>query len=307
MKRTTKSALAIALTTALCLSGTTVDIAKAKAPKLSKTKTNVNVGKTVKITVKGAKVKKTKWTVKSGKGNVTLSSKKKTSVVIKGKKAGKAVVSAKITVGKKNYTKKVTVTVKAAKASTNNATATPSATPVVTPTATPVATATSTPAPTATATAEPTPTPAGDEVAVNITDINNDKVFIEDENGQADGIVTKVEDGVVVSEIGQYTGIIYFNPDATAAAKCNAVKVEYACDAAFDFYGFTSELEDGLGQTPAGQSSPHTVKSTDGKFVTATFTQADFDMDADGMFALKIVNMNSKAAIKIKSITFCKA
>ena len=48
-----------------------------------------------------------KWTVTSGKKNVTLSKKKKTEVTIKGKKAGKAKVQAKV--GKKKYVCKVTV------------------------------------------------------------------------------------------------------------------------------------------------------------------------------------------------------
>ena len=87
--------------------------AKAKKPKLSTSKATITVGKTKKITVKKAKPKKTTWTVnKKGKKIVKLTKKKKTSVTIKALKKGRATVTAKIKVGKKNYTKKVKVTVK---------------------------------------------------------------------------------------------------------------------------------------------------------------------------------------------------
>ena len=113
MNRTGKSALVFALTASLVLSSAGTADAKAKKPKLSKSKVTITVGKTKKITVKKAKPKKTKWTVnKKGKKIVKLSKKKKKSVVIKGKKTGKATVTAKITVGKKTYKKKVKVTVK---------------------------------------------------------------------------------------------------------------------------------------------------------------------------------------------------
>lgn len=77
-----------------------------KKVKLSKKAVTVAVGEAVKIQLKNNK-KKVKWNITSGKKNVTLSKKKKTSVVIKGKKAGKAKVQAKI--GKKKYVCKVTV------------------------------------------------------------------------------------------------------------------------------------------------------------------------------------------------------
>ena len=77
-----------------------------KKVKLNKKTVTVNVGKTVKIKLQNNK-KKVKWTVASGKKNVTLSKKKKTEVTIKGKKAGKAKVQAKV--GKKKYVCKVTV------------------------------------------------------------------------------------------------------------------------------------------------------------------------------------------------------
>ena len=77
-----------------------------KKVKLSKKAVTVAVGEAVKIQLKNNK-KKVKWNITSGKKNVTLSKKKKTGVIIKGKKAGKAKVQAKI--GKKKYVCKVTV------------------------------------------------------------------------------------------------------------------------------------------------------------------------------------------------------
>ena len=64
------------------------------------------MGESVRIQLKNNK-KKVKWVVASGKNIITLSKKKKTGVTIKGKKAGKARVHAKI--GKKKYICKVTV------------------------------------------------------------------------------------------------------------------------------------------------------------------------------------------------------
>ncbi len=77
-----------------------------KKVKLSKKAVTVTVGGSVRIQLKNNK-KKVKWVVASGKNIITLSKKKKTGVTIKGKKAGKARVHAKI--GKKKYICKVTV------------------------------------------------------------------------------------------------------------------------------------------------------------------------------------------------------
>ena len=59
-----------------------------------------------KKTIKVKNAKKVKWSIKSGKKYITLSNKKKTSVVVKGKKAGKATITAQIGTTKlscKNY------------------------------------------------------------------------------------------------------------------------------------------------------------------------------------------------------------
>lgn len=71
----------------------------AKKPKLSAGKVTVKVGKTRTVKVKNT-TKKVKWSIKSGKSNVTLKNVKKNSVGIRGKKAGKAKIQAAVS-GKK--------------------------------------------------------------------------------------------------------------------------------------------------------------------------------------------------------------
>ena len=177
-----KKTLAVALTFAMTVVMLTQSALAAKKPvKLNKKSVSVAVGKTVKVKLKNNK-KKVKWTVVSGKKNVALSKKGKTSVTIKGKRVGKAKVQAKI--GKKKYVCTVTVTNKnktqitAAKktAAPGNTTGTtagkntgstaakPTPTPTSTPTPTPTPTPTSTPTPTPTA--NPTVTLSADAQAL---------------------------------------------------------------------------------------------------------------------------------------------
>lgn len=139
-----------------------------KKVKLSKKAVTVAVGEAVKIQLKNNK-KKVKWNITSGKKNVTLSKKKKTSVVIKGKKAGKAKVQAKI--GKKKYVCKVTVK-KAATPDNDNpnngkTTAEPTQVPSQAPTVSqqpvpPVTTQTANPSETLLPSVEPTAEPTSD-------------------------------------------------------------------------------------------------------------------------------------------------
>ena len=105
MKKQKSMVLLLVFAMALSLLPQSAFAAKKKV-KLNKKTVTVNVGKTVKIKLQNNK-KKVKWTVTSGKKNVTLSKKKKTGVTIKGMKAGKAKVQAKV--GKKKYVCKVTV------------------------------------------------------------------------------------------------------------------------------------------------------------------------------------------------------
>lgn len=87
--------------------GVTSTPADAKSKiKLSTTRVSLNGGASKTIKIKGTK-KKVKWSVVSGKKNIKLKNKKKTSVKIVGVKRGTAKVQAKL--GKKKYICRVTV------------------------------------------------------------------------------------------------------------------------------------------------------------------------------------------------------
>ena len=95
--------LTLALTAGLCQ---TAAPSQAATPKLSAKKLTIKVGKTAALKVKKTS-KKAKWSIVSGKKNIRLTAKKKTSVKVKAVKAGKAKISCKI--GKKKLVCKVTV------------------------------------------------------------------------------------------------------------------------------------------------------------------------------------------------------
>lgn len=154
MHKTVKSMIARALVLALALTaaGTTApqaDAAKAKKPKLSKTKVTLVEKKTAKITIKNVKAKQIKkLTVKSAKKSVaTVKKNGKTKFTITAKKAGKTTITASVKIGKKTTPLKVAVTVKTAG---SKATDTPSAMPTMS--ALPTASA---PAPSSPASTEP--------------------------------------------------------------------------------------------------------------------------------------------------------
>ena len=95
--------LTMALTAGLCQ---TAAPSQAATPKLSAKKLTMKVGKTAALKVKKTS-KKAKWSIASGKKNIRLTSKKKTSVKVKAVKVGKAKISCKI--GKKKLVCKVSV------------------------------------------------------------------------------------------------------------------------------------------------------------------------------------------------------
>ncbi len=140
------------------VAGITVPVSAAKKMKLSSKKITLKVGQKKKLEVKNT-AKKVKWSIKSGKKYISLTGKKKTSVVVKAKKQGKAVVLAKI--GNKKLTCQVTIK-KADTKKPNVPTATPAATvtPAV-PTSTPASTLT--PAPSVSPTETPVATPEATE------------------------------------------------------------------------------------------------------------------------------------------------
>lgn len=110
----TKRIFAFGLSIALLVTGSgllcpsVLAAKKAKAPKISKKKATVTVGKTLKLSVKNA-TKKVKWSTSNKKVAKVkkTSGKKKANVVIKAVKAGKATITAKV--GKKKLKCKVTV------------------------------------------------------------------------------------------------------------------------------------------------------------------------------------------------------
>ena len=95
--------LTMALTAGLCQ---TAAPSQAATPKLSTKTLTMKVGKTAALKVKKTS-KKAKWSIVSGKKNIRLTAKKKTSVKVKAVKAGKAKISCKI--GKKKLVCKVSV------------------------------------------------------------------------------------------------------------------------------------------------------------------------------------------------------
>lgn len=163
-------AKALAFTLVVTAVGTLAPAAEsdaAKKPKLSKTKVNVAVKKSAKITIKNVKAKKVKkLTVKSAKKSIaTVKKNGRTKFTITGKKAGSTTVTAKVKVGKKTTTLKVKVTVKKAVVKTEAPKASASATASAT-TAPSQAPATTEPV---TPTEAPTPTPNIGDVIFNDT------------------------------------------------------------------------------------------------------------------------------------------
>ncbi len=133
--------LTMALTAGLCQ---TAAPSQAATPKLSAKKLTMKVGKTAALKVKKTS-KKAKWSIVSGKKNIRLTAKKKTSVKVKAVKAGKAKISCKI--GKKKLICKVTVygTIPPCVVPTQSPTVTASATPTQQPTQSPTVVPTNTP------------------------------------------------------------------------------------------------------------------------------------------------------------------
>ena len=104
------SVFVVAIVMSLILIPTTNTNA-AQKPKLNKKSATIYVGKTVKLKVKGNR-KKVKWS-SSNKKVATVSSKGK----VKGKKAGKATITAKV--GNKKLKCKITVKQKSVKKANN--------------------------------------------------------------------------------------------------------------------------------------------------------------------------------------------
>lgn len=111
-KKTIVFAITAAMLVSLLPSEPGAAAKKKKKPTMPKQIT-VNVGKsrTIKITSK-KRIKKTKWSLGKRDKKIISIRGKKTSVVVKGKKSGKAVLTAKVTIGKKSYKLKTSIIVK---------------------------------------------------------------------------------------------------------------------------------------------------------------------------------------------------
>ena len=151
--------LTLTLTAGLCQ---TAAPSQAATPKLSTKKLTIKVGKTAALKVKKTS-KKAKWSIVSGKKNIRLKAKKKTSVKVKAVKAGKAKISCKI--GKKKLICKVTVYGPIP--------------PCVVPTQSPIVTASATPTATVAPTSTPTQTPEVTKVPVRTHDPPETRIMAE--------------------------------------------------------------------------------------------------------------------------------
>lgn len=210
--------LTLLLTAALLvpqMSGVSAD-AKAKKPKLSRTKVSVTVGKTKKVTVKNAKKVTWKVTKKAAK-IVKLTKKSKKGATIKGLKKGTAKISVQMKNGKKKVKKTITVKVSSAKKvvvtaepakttnkPTNGSTNGPTKEPVKEPTATPTATPTEEPPaePTATPTPMPLPDLGKNDVKVDLTKENE-----YGQNSVLEDTITYYEgNGVSYTSTGEFSG-----------------------------------------------------------------------------------------------------
>ena len=151
--------LTLALTAGLCQ---TAAPSQAATPKLSTKKLTMKVGKTAALKVKKTS-KKAKWSIVSGKKNIRLTAKKKTSVKVKAVKAGKAKISCKI--GKRKLVCKVTVYGPIP--------------PCVIPTQSPTVTASATPTATVAPTSTPTQTPEVTKVPVRTHEPTENRIMAE--------------------------------------------------------------------------------------------------------------------------------
>ena len=151
--------LTLALIAGLCQ---TAAPSQAATPKLSAKKLTMKVGKTAALKVKKTS-KKAKWSIVSGKKNIRLTAKKKTSVKVKAVKAGKAKISCKI--GKKKLICKVTVYGPIP--------------PCVVPTQSPIVTASATPTATVAPTSTPTQTPEVTKVPVRTHEPTENRIMAE--------------------------------------------------------------------------------------------------------------------------------
>ena len=210
--------LTLALTAGLCQ---TAAPSQAATPKLSTKNLTIKVGKTAALKVKKTS-KKAKWSIVSGKKNIRLTAKKKTSVKVKAVKAGKAKISCKI--GKKKLICKVTVygptppCVVLTQSPIVTASAAPTQSPAVTASATPTATV----APTST----PTQTPEVTKVPVRTHEPTENRIM--EEPAKYTELPSEDENGNPIS-YADGGKIYYFFGTEMSRGKIEKLSIETSC------------------------------------------------------------------------------
>ena len=210
--------LSLALTAGLCQ---TAAPSQAATPKLSAKKLTMKVGKTATLKVKKTS-KKAKWSIASGKKNIRLTAKKKTSVRVKAVKAGKAKISCKI--GKKKLFCKVTVygPIPPCVVSTQSPIVTASAAPTQSPAVTASATPTATVEPTST----PTQTPEVTKVPIRTHEPTENRIMAEP--AKYTELPSEDENGNPIS-YADGGKIYYFFGTEISRGKIETLSIETSC------------------------------------------------------------------------------
>lgn len=336
-ERVIASALAMALAlTTVCVPAAKTEAAKKAA--IAKKSYQVTVGSSVKVSVKNAK-KTAKVTWKTSNKKYARIGKKTTKgnayAMIKGVKAGKATISAKVKTGKKSVVAKCSVVVKDAvknetQAPVLVATATPTAAPVATATATvvpgtPSPTAEPTKKPTAKPTKKPTPTPTAKPTAEPVL-TNQYKVDLKTVEIVTDGIpgaeakaAYNEETKTLDLQLDGLSGIIMLNP-ATDVSNYSYVSVKYIIDGVVDeegnitedatdinmYVGDGSLTGNGAGQDAQGWSGEIKLNTYGDKVeVFKVFGSKEYSPSGDGVAkAIKIFNFGSECKMRIKEVAY---
>ena len=202
--------LSLALTAGLCQ---TAAPSQAATPKLSAKKLTMKVGKTAALKVKKTS-KKAKWSIASGKKNIRLTAKKKTSVKVKAVKAGKAKISCKI--GKKKLVCKVTV----------YGPIPPCVIPTQQPTQSPTVTASAAPMATVEPTSTPTQTPEVTKVPVRTHEPTENRIMAEP--AKYTELPSEDENGNPIS-YADGGKIYYFFGTEISRGKIETLSIETSC------------------------------------------------------------------------------
>ncbi len=328
------SALALALTvTTVCVPAGTADAAK--KPKLNKTKTFVEVGKTIKLKVKKAS-KKAKVTWKSSKkavASVKKNKKAKTpSATVKGVSEGKAKITAVYKLGKTKKTLKCTVTV--TKASAEGTTpASPTAKGIVqggqgtaapqqtvaptqpggennTPEPTKEAgddgTATAKPSKTPRPSATPSPSPSPTPHLVNPykVDLSTVSTVTDGVPGGVAEVKYNEETKSLDATMEGQTGFIVYSPVTDRKDEYKYVEITYNLNSVGDVNIYAGQYDAGTGQDAAGWSPEIKLNQYDMDKETKLILSSYDYLDSEPLGAIKIFNFGADTNISVTDITF---